>query len=242
MSLPFLDRIRGNRWAKYMIGLSIIALFIGSILYMTGYFSFMFQEEQYFSTISGYVYEDRNGNGILDIDEPILSNVVLRLFDESGLVASNTSGVDGSFLFSVSQAGIYVVEEDDPDSWYSTTPNEVEVVVESGYAQRLFVDFGDKPYNASIIGVVFDDSDFDGIRDSGEDGIPGVEVGIYFDDNLLNQMDTDVWGLFSFTLYQPGIYEVVEIIGVPAHFIEEKILRDGVSAIWYFVRTFSPVS
>ncbi|MHA2377238.1 MAG: SdrD B-like domain-containing protein, partial [Candidatus Thorarchaeota archaeon] len=177
---------------------------------LTGYFSFLYQEEQYFSTISGYVFDDVNGNGVFDAGETILGNVNLNLFDESGLIASNTSGPDGLYSFVVSQAGTYLIEEVDPDSWYSTTPNGVEVVIESRYAQRLFVDFGDKPFNASIIGVVFDDSDFDGVRDPEEVGLPGVGVGIYVDDRLLSQTDTDVGGVFLFTLYNPGIYEVVE--------------------------------
>ena len=202
---------RENRWLLYSTAIVVIAAFMLLIMYSTGVLTVFFRQRQYTSTISGYVFHDRDGDGLVDPDEPGIFNVSVSLQDGSGvLLGSSTTDEEGSYSFNVSEAGEYLVSEDDPPNWFSVTSNEVEVTVESGFAQFIFVDFGDRPYNATIFGVVFDDSDFDGVRDPGEGGVPSVQVDLSGDGDLVASGSTDADGVFSFTVFQPGSYVVVE--------------------------------
>jgi hypothetical protein len=77
--------------------------------------------------ISGHVFEDRNGNGILDLDEPVLDGVEVRLFgqnDASGAYDETVlSGLDGSYSFSPGQ-GCYLLLPLDPAGWRMSQSRE----------------------------------------------------------------------------------------------------------------------
>jgi len=200
----------GDRWYIYPVAITLLAGLVIVVLYSTGALSFIFLQRQFPSTVSGTVYHDSNGNGVLDSGEPVLSGVSINLLREGDSFAVNTTDADGFYYFGGLEEGIYTVEEEDPEAWYSTTPNDVDFIVERGYAQSVFVDFGDKPFNVTITGVVYHDSDLDGELDPGEAGIPGVEVALYDDEEPVEMMVTDPDGLFTFTIFETGLYEVVE--------------------------------
>ena len=78
----------------------------------------------------------------------------------------------GSYSYRVNLPGVHTVVETDPAGYFSTTPNEVHVLVELGNGYR--VDFGDALNSsepASIFGTVFEDIDADGIWDAEEIGL-----------------------------------------------------------------------
>ena len=187
---------RNNKLLVYsgaVVSLAIIMLLVFSYL-GSGSFNVLSPPQEFNSTISGTVYDDSNDNKIFDVGEMGLNDVSIHLYNDTDLVATNTTDMDGGFSFVISELGVYTIVEEDPEYWYSTTPNEFEVSVEERTTQSFFVDFGDRPYNATILGVVYDDSYFDGVQDPGEDGIPGAGVGIYSDDTLLNQTASDIGG------------------------------------------------
>jgi uncharacterized protein (DUF2141 family) len=201
---------RENRWLLYSGAIVALAIVMLLVMYSTGVFSVFLRQRQFVSKISGYVYEDINGNKFVDPGEPGVFNVTVTLHDASGVLAEYSSDVEGYYSFNVTEAGQYTVVEEDPPNWYSTTPNEMEVPVEQGFAQLVFVDFGDKQYNATIYGVVFDDANFNGIKDLGEGGVAGAEVDLFRDGESVDSSTTDPDGFLSFVVYQPGDYTVVE--------------------------------
>jgi hypothetical protein len=92
--------------------------------------------------IYGTVFEDLNGNGIYDAGDPGISGVTISLSGPVQDVTTTDSG--GSYFFrSYLAAGAYTITETDPSGFYSTTPNEIHLNVETGIEYR--VDFGDIP-------------------------------------------------------------------------------------------------
>jgi len=156
-----------------------------------------------FATIFGTVFEDLDGDGIWDADEIGLSNVSLTL---DGAVSATTDQY-GSYSFRVDQAGMHTVVETDPAGYFSTTPNEVHVLVELGNGYR--VDFGDAPETsgfAIIDGTVFEDTDGDGVWDLDEAGIPGVTVTL----DGVTTATTNQYGFYTFRVDTAGVHTVVE--------------------------------
>lgn len=61
--------------------------------------------------ISGFVFYDCNGNGILNIDEPLFNNAIIELYQNSNLIASTFSGslLNGYYEFKNIKTGIYEI-------------------------------------------------------------------------------------------------------------------------------------
>jgi len=87
--------------------------------------------------IHGTVYDDLDGDGVMDTGEPGVPGAVVTLVGMGDM----TTGSDGLFAFGVSEAGAYTVHETDPAGYTSTTPNEVGVLVED---EDVVVNFGDR--------------------------------------------------------------------------------------------------
>lgn len=98
-------------------------------------------------SISGTVYDDLNRNRLFDPGEGELgiAGVLVSLLDAEGVeIDSMLTDGDGKFVFDEIFAGSYtVVEVDDPEPYYSTTPNEVVVVLPTGDLMDVIVNFGD---------------------------------------------------------------------------------------------------
>ncbi len=74
--------------------------------------------------VYGWVYEDTNGTGVKDPGEIGIPDVVITL--DGGITA--TTGLDGWYDFITDEAGIHILVESDPVDFFSTTPNEVQVI------------------------------------------------------------------------------------------------------------------
>jgi uncharacterized repeat protein (TIGR01451 family) len=155
------------------------------------------------ATIYGYVFEDTNGNGLWDAGEPPIPDVLITLNGTD----TTTTDQDGQYLFIVAEPGIYTIVETDPDSYFSTTPNEIHVTVELGSSYRA--DFGDAPNDspfAAIYGTVFEDLDGNGLWDGDEVGLEGVTVTL--DDT--SSTTTDDYGSYTFSTATEAVHTVVE--------------------------------
>jgi len=89
------------------------------------------------ATIYGWVYEDMNGNGIKDPGESGIPDVIITMDG----ITTTTTAVDGWYYFITDVVGDHILVESDPVGYFSTTPNEVQVVVSLGNSYR--VDYGD---------------------------------------------------------------------------------------------------
>ncbi len=89
--------------------------------------------------IEGRVWNDLNGNGVMEEGEPGLPGATLRLMNTGR--PDIVSGADGSYAFEDVAPGLYTLVETNPPGYTSTTSDSVSVVVTSGATTR--VNFGD---------------------------------------------------------------------------------------------------
>ena len=72
------------------------------------------------SSVSGIVYEDRNGNGSIGPEDSLWQGVTINLWVNGVEVASVESGEDGSYHFGELMPGNYQIEFISPDTIYTT--------------------------------------------------------------------------------------------------------------------------
>lgn len=161
--------------------------------------------EQPIGTISGTAFEDRNGNGLLDEDEPGIAEVDITLTGAAG-TRHATTATDGSYRFLDVVPGTYLVRETDPVGFASTTPNQRTVSLTAGGAATA--SFGDQPVG-TISGMVFLDRNGDAIPEPGEPALEGVKVVLTGTSVSLTNI-TSADGTYSFPGLVPGIYLVEE--------------------------------
>ena len=142
-------------------------------------------------SISGLVFHDLNGNGVLDPGEREMAGWLVKLEGASAnepLVQEARTDHDGLYLFGDLPSGDYDIAlpcEGQPSLWGGTS-NEYtnfSVTLEAG-ADLGDIDFPviplrtppSDPHNGSIEGRIVWDEDRDAVAEPGEPGIAGLEV------------------------------------------------------------------
>ena len=94
-----------------------------------------------------------------------------------------------------------------PDNYSPPSPEPIPIYTAAAFAQTQ-----QEPLPNSLAGSVFEDLDFDNVRDSGEVGIGGVTLTLYnLDDASFEQTTvTTASGTYFFGNLAPGTYRVVE--------------------------------
>jgi large repetitive protein len=175
-------------------------------------------------TISGFVYTDRNGDGVRDASDGPLTGVQIQLVDASGAtIATTTTSSTGAYSFPNVTPGTYRVREVQPVGYIdaaetagtgTTTPgsvsanDEITVVLGNGEtsAKNNFGELG-----ATLSGHVYSETDNSGARDAGEPAIGGVTVTLRNASGTpIATTVTDAAGFYSFTDLPAGAYTVVE--------------------------------
>jgi uncharacterized protein (DUF2141 family) len=160
--------------------------------------------DQEAGSLSGVVFVDLNGNGAQEADERGLAGVTITL--RTGTLSQNTTTAnDGAYSFSALPPGSYQVEETDPQGFTSTTPNVRAFTLSGGAAT---VNFGDQAVG-TIAGVVFEDTNGNGVQDAGEPGLRDVRVTLS-NGTTSQTAQTGADGAFAFTGLPPGAYVVEE--------------------------------
>jgi len=186
------------------------------------------------TSISGRVYNDVNGNGVQDGGETGLGgwtvfadwnlNNVLDAGESFGTTASN-----GSYSLAGLEAGNIRITEVQHVDYNPTSPA-------TGYRNVLLtpgvpvsnVNFGNQQRtDAAIGGVIYVDRDKDGVRDPGEEGLPGITVYLDVDnsgsltagdpsvvtsDDHFYTPDVDEAGSYRFEKLAGGTYVVRQIV------------------------------
>jgi hypothetical protein len=185
------------------------------------------------ASVGDLVWNDIDGDGIRESNEPGAEGVTVRLFTAAGTLADSTVTSGGGFyrfdslrpgdsyyLEFVLPAGLLFAEPDrggddavdsDPDPRTGRTPDftlaagQVDLTRYAGWL-----------YPASIAGVQFHDLDRDGVRDPGEAGLNGWVI--YLDADADGRLDpgersttTDWNGRYRFDALRPGSYRVAEV-------------------------------
>ncbi|NNF56078.1 MAG: DUF11 domain-containing protein, partial [Acidimicrobiales bacterium] len=173
------------------------------------------------TSVSNFVWDDLNGNGIQDAGEPGIDGVVIELRDSDGvLVDTQTTAGGGLYAFTDLNPGTFTltfsapagaaptgrdVGGDDAVDSDITGAGVVSVTLNSGEVPDT-IDAG-YVTTATLGNFVWDDLDGDGVQDAGEPGVGGVVV------ELLNAAGTPVTSVVtaadgSYTLAGvfPGTY------------------------------------
>ena len=169
-------------------------------------------------TINGTVWQDNDTDGTIDSGEPNLGGITVTLVDDQGTtIATTVTNPDGTYTFTNVPPGDYTVKVDpttvpagmgqtfDPDG---TLDHSTPISVTPGQTVDN-INFGYVP-GASVGDFVWNDTNRDGVQDSGEAGISGVTVKLYnSNDELVGTTTTDANGAYSFTDLIPGDYYLV---------------------------------
>ncbi|MCA9189016.1 MAG: carboxypeptidase regulatory-like domain-containing protein, partial [Planctomycetales bacterium] len=182
------------------------------------------------AAISGFVYHDRNNDGLFAISEQGIGGVLVRLVDEQGqIVAEQLTANDGSYRFTDLRAGNYTLSEVQPAGWIdgidaAGTINGVVV----GHAFSALDRIDDVVLRWGDNGIDYDFGEFlpasiqGRVQLSNENGdcfsidqyhepVVGAVVRLFdADGNELDRTLTDQNGDYRFDGLAPGIYRVVE--------------------------------
>ena len=141
--------------------------------------------DQALQTIVGVVFEDKDGDGTQDNNEPGIGGVEVRLLQGGTEIATTTTSPRGAFQFVDVPAGSYVVQQVIPSGYtvittlssrYTLQQEQDKPVemTEDGAASATF----SMNLSGSISGVVFNDLNGNGGMDPGEKGIGGAAISL----------------------------------------------------------------
>ncbi len=193
------------------------------------------------SAIGQYIWIDADRNGQRDSGEEPVPGVTVHLCDASGTILDTlVSDENGSFIFDELDPGSYkiCIEMDTlPEGYTFTSPNVgddgsdsdvdpangMSTIVEvSGGQFTLDLFVGIVPPTAALEGVVWLDTNRDGIQDPNESGVSGVTVHLCDADmERIATTLTDADGTYLFPDVDPGTYCVC---------FDMDTLRDGAVA------------
>ncbi len=168
-------------------------------------------------TITGSVFDDRNGNSVRDSGEPGLANQVVFIdvnFDgvQQKSEPAAISAADGSYSFSNRPNGIQRVRYSPPVGRRQTIPTTLfrDISVVGGVTKN--VNFGSTA-TSLVAGVVFNDLNGNGTREINESGLGGWTV--FIDRNNNGKLDagertrvTTSNGAFRFTGLAASTYNL----------------------------------
>jgi len=178
-------------------------------------------------SISGFKFNDLNGNGVNEPTEPRINNWPIYLdLNSNGQKDSNEpvnlTNSQGNFSFINLPQGTYLVREIQQPGFRQTTPNPSQITVGNG-TNAANISFGNQLILGNISGVKFNDLNANGSLDRGEPPIANTQI--YIDLNNNSSLDanepstiSDGQGNYSFRNVPVGTYVLREI--APPGFIQ----------------------
>ncbi|HDC3547722.1 TPA: carboxypeptidase regulatory-like domain-containing protein, partial [Staphylococcus aureus] len=172
--------------------------------------------------IGNYVWEDTNKNGVQELGEKGVGNVIVTVFDNNTntKVGEAVTKEDGSYLIPNLPNGDYRVEFSNLPKGYEVTPskqgnneeldsNGLSSVITVNGKDNLSADLGIYKPKYNLGDYVWEDTNKNGIQDQDEKGISGVTVTLKDENgNVLKTVTTDADGKYKFTDLDNGNYKV----------------------------------
>ncbi|QDV63488.1 Serine-aspartate repeat-containing protein D precursor [Crateriforma conspicua] len=173
--------------------------------------------------ISGYVYNDADGDCVFDPQEIGIDGVTVELYDADGnLVATTQTDASGHYSFTHLQAGMYTVREIQPAGWLQGGQQAGSAGGDDSVQDTISsvpISWGDRliQYNfcelepSSLAGTVYVDRDGDCFQDDDEPPLQGVRIDLLdADGRIVMTTTTDADGNYRFTNLRHGTYQVIE--------------------------------
>jgi protocatechuate 3,4-dioxygenase beta subunit len=162
-------------------------------------------------SICGIKFNDKNGNGKQDDDEPGIPDWQIQIGGQVDMTA--TTDKNGNYCFNNLPPGEYKVGEVMRTGWRQTLPTTNFYIIQLTSGQFIKdINFGnsvdDKVQLGSICGTKFNDKNRDGGQVSGELGIPNWTI--YLEGPMNLTAVTDDNGNYCFYGLIPGTYTVRE--------------------------------
>lgn len=188
------------------------------------------------ASLGDFVWKDLNRNGLQEVGEPGIENVVVNLYNNAGTAIGTTvTNAVGYYNFWDLDPGDYsvgvpvslpdgcvLVTPDNPaddclDSDANPATGRSALVSLSAGENEVCVDFGYKSIKASLGDYVWKDLDRDNKQDLGEPGIEGVVVTLYNSSGTaIGTTTTNGTGWYQFTNLNAGTYSV----GFPTELVD----------------------
>ncbi len=177
------------------------------------------------AALSGFVYHDRNNNGIFDYDEVGIPGVTVILLDASGNPTGTTvTDFWGFYFFDNLMPGVYSVTEVQPAGYFdgldsagseggtAHNPGDIITGIVLGPGVYAFeYNFGEL-MPTTLSGHVWIDSNGNALHEPGEPPLPGVMV--YLLDHTgtrIASTTTNAAGFYRFDNLPPGVYGLEQI-------------------------------
>jgi protocatechuate 3,4-dioxygenase beta subunit len=202
-------------------------------------------------SVGNKVWNDLNGNGLQDVNEPGMPNVTAILVDGNGNELDRMdTDENGLYLFEGLQPGTYAVKFDIPEEYLFTPPAKAstpitnpvdgslsyadvtsDVNVETGVTDAVFLGSGEENLSfdagifipVNISGTTWHDLNANGVEDEDEPGLPGSTVTLYDrDGDFVGIQITDSEGNFLFDDLPPGTYHTVLSPPSPEYLLSPK--------------------
>ena len=173
------------------------------------------------SSVKGCVYADHNDNGVIDMDEGGLTSVLVLLTNaETETVLRARVQEDASFTFDAVMPGAYSVTyqlpehgvfvpmaDDDALTWSEDGLTATTAVFELGVNETYQLDDIGAMTLIPFSGMVFDDSNGNGVRDEGERPLGGVSILVEGAGGTQHAVTGDD-GCYELEALRPGSYTV----------------------------------
>ncbi|HVK08542.1 MAG TPA: SdrD B-like domain-containing protein, partial [Gemmataceae bacterium] len=190
----------------------------------------VFQQNPGSASLAGRVFRDFNNDGVFNGPDTAISGVTVTL--TGGTLTAPltvTTDANGNFKFTNLPAGTYTLTETQPTTPANKTgkdvpgsaggtasaANTISGIVLGASTQATNYRFAEIPL-VSTGGSVFNDTDNDGIKDTGETGVQGVTITLTGTSVVTGQainpvtVTTDASGNYTFPNLDPGVYTITE--------------------------------
>ena len=173
----------------------------------------------YPATVTGTVYQDDDFSGTLSGKEKIVSGFLVKLYDEHGVLAAmDKTSIKGKYELTNVPPGNYTLFVTALKGYAFTRHGEGNVILNrtngEGYSEVFHVGLKEKKTGmdigmilpGTVRGFVFADRNDNGVRDDGENGLPGVTVRLMSEEGEAFSAKIGTDGNYLFDAVMPGTY------------------------------------